>query len=914
MFAASLPHSVTGAAPSTSNRTVLEVLTKNSSEATRVEAQVLERGGAVLGRAPGVLLVELPERAASRLTESVGQIDGVLRPPVVVDARPQRANSTAVPEQFGPTTGGADVATNATAWHSNGITGTGVRVGVIDFFDVTKYWNTAEHGPLPVSGVTAKCFEFGRECTGDFFDGNDLGGEDHGVAVVEVIRDMAPGAEVFIGQATTATDYQALVDWFVSKGVSVINRSLGSRYDGPGDGRGILDDIAAGATARGITWINSGGNNGANRYYRQAVRLVGNRVAFGPSGNDTYLRMRGCTQLGGIRWANDWDVSPSQRTDYDVYLWDSPTGDPTAGSVVASSLLPQQSGAPPLEFISDDHCPATGHSLYLEVRWVGGDIAGDVLEISDYGSGIALYTQAAYSAAVPVVDSDDPGVIAVGAIDPPDGTAIASYSSQGPTNDGRIAPDVAAVSRLPSVAFGGVFAGTSASAAVVTGGAALLVDADLAVPGHALAELIRHVAVDRGSAGPDNLYGHGQFILPAPPSAGVDSRPSTFVALDVPTRVLDTRPASAVGPSELIGTVARGEILDLPIVQRAGLPAGEATAVAVNIVSVGPDRRSHVQALPTFAATLGGYSNLNVDQPGQTRANFAIVPIGRDGSISLTSIATGNIVVDLLGWFRATPTSAAAGRFVELPAAQRVLDSRSIPPVAPLRSGEVRAVPMPSGVDPALVSALVVTVTATRTTGPGWVQAVPAGRPDAIGATSTLNITAGDTVANAAIVPVGSGSGIALTAFFIDGGRGDVIVDVTGYITSVNAPTSTSGRYVAVRPGRAFDSRLGFGALGDGTVVTVAAGPVGVPTSASGVVWNMTIAAAQRAGHVTGWAANAPQPATSLLNWRAPGSTRAASAITAVDSGRAKFRTEDGPVNAPGPLGHLVADVFGYFT
>ena len=37
-------------------------------------------------------------------------------------------------------------------------------------------------------------------------------------------------------------------------------------------------------------------------------------------------------------------------------------------------------------------------------------------------------------------------------------------------------------------------------------------------------------------------------------------------------------------------------------------------------------------------------------------------------------------------------------------------------------------------------------------------------------------------------------------------------------------------------------------------------------------------------------------------------------AITAVDGGRANFRIEDGSANLPGPVAHLIADVFGYFT
>ena len=468
------------------------------------------------------------------------------------------------------------------------------------------------------------------------------------------------------------------------------------------------------------------------------------------------------------------------------------------------------------------------------------------------------------------------------------------------------------MSGFSSSVYNSSFSGTSAAAPVVAGAAALVLEAGLASSGRALGSYLRNQTVDRGEPGVDNRFGHGQFALSAPPvNNGIDGTPAVFEPLDVPERILDTRPGRATGPGNLIGELWPGETLELPVVATADLPSAAVTAVAVNIVSVGADRPSHVQAFPTGSAELGAFSNLNIDRIGQTRANFAIVPVGGDGSISINSIARGHIVVDLLGWFRAETGSAAAGRFVELPRAQRVLDSRS---GSPLGSGEVRAVPTPAGVDADLVDAWVVTVTATRAAADGWVQAVPTGRNDVVGATSTLNVTAGETVANAAIVPVGADRRIALTSFFRSDATADVIVDVTGYITSSQAPPGTGGRFVAVRPDRAFDSRQTTGALRDGQAVTVDARTVGVPASASGVVWNTTIASSNRPGHATGWAVGTSAPSTSLLNWSAAGSSQAASAIIAVTQGQSRFRVEDGPADAPAALGHLVVDVFGYFT
>lgn len=837
-----------------------------------------------------------------------------------VDARPVDVRPVSSPAvdryvRFGTTTGEHVDILGADAWHGAGFDGSGVTIGVIDFFDVARYWNEAEHGPRPVAGSTAVCFAAGSDCSTDFFDGVDGGGEDHGVAVVETIRDVAPGARILIGQAVTIDDYRRLVDWFVAHDVDIISRSLGNRYDGPGDGRGALDDIVAEAVERGVLWVNSAGNNGTGKYYRHPVRLIGDRVAFGPAGDETFLRFTGCIALGGIRWANDWDVPAAARTDYDAYLWESPIGEPASGTIVDSSLNRQRLGDPPIENFSTTRCPSPGTALYLQLRWGGGDIAGDVLEILDYGSGIADHTSAAGSAAVSVVDSDDPGVVAVGAIDPTDGGVISWYSSRGPSNDGRPIPDLTAPGNVAN-SVQGRFVGTSAAAATVSGAAALLFDADLAtgpVPG---ADLLRHLTIDRGEPGTDAVYGHGELRLPDPPVAA-GAPPSRFVGIDSPTRVLDTRAATAAGPPELIGRVERGDILELPVAGVGDVPAGGVTAVAVNLVSVEPDRPSYLQAIPTNAAELGGSSTLNIDTAGQTRANLTIVPVGADGSISIYSIARGHVVADLLGWFEAAPAAVTDGRFIAFRSARRLLDTRRDAPVGRLGSGEVLTVPMPTGVAEADVGALVVTVTAAFPDAPGWIQAFPSGRPDAIATTSTVNVDAGGAVANTAIVPV-TGGGISVTGYFVGGGSSDIVVDAIGYITSGNVAAGTAGRYVPVEPRRAYDSRLTGDRLIDGASIIVDANSVSgaesVPASATAVVWNAAIAAADRPGFARTWSPTAPDPGTSSLNWSRRGEFRAGAVISAVDGGRARFRVDDGGADPSSPVGDLIVDVSGYFS
>jgi len=70
-------------------------------------------------------------------------------------------------------------------------------------------------------------------------------------------------------------------------------------------------------------------------------------------------------------------------------------------------------------------------------------------------------------------------------------------------------------------------------------------------------------------------------------------------------------------------------------------------------------------------------------------------------------------------------------------------------------------------------------VTVTNTLGPGFIKIYPQGGPAPV--VSTLNYVAGQTVANAAIVPAGTGGGITVVA----GVSGtDLIIDINGYFSN----------------------------------------------------------------------------------------------------------------------------------
>ena len=156
-------------------------------------------------------------------------------------------------------------------------------------------------------------------CAANIFEARDP----HGVAVAEVVTDMAPGATLYLATVLTIVDMQAAVDWFAANGVRIINRSQTAPYDGPGDGTGDLATVMASAVSQGMTWFNSAGNSAAGpgrpgSYYRSAWSDpdLDGWMNF-PHGGE-YLAFD-CAFINGLRW-NDWGVN---RTDYDLYVYES---------------------------------------------------------------------------------------------------------------------------------------------------------------------------------------------------------------------------------------------------------------------------------------------------------------------------------------------------------------------------------------------------------------------------------------------------------------------------------------------------------------------------------------------------------------------------------------------------------------
>lgn len=242
--------------------------------------------------------------------------------------------------------------------------------------------------------------------------------------------------------------------------------------------------------------------------------------------------------------------------------------------------------------------------------------------------------------------------------------------------------------------------------------------------------------------------------------------------------------------------------------------------------------------------------------------------------------------------------------------------------ITPTRLLDTRAAGSPLGTDstihltvagvdgvPTTATAVTLNVTATDTTASSYLSVYPAGSVQPL--VSNLNWTAGGTVANVVIVPVGANGQVSI---YNNQGRADVVVDLEGYFIPVTG-TGAAGGYVPLTPARITDTRSGSGepnagkTLSSGSTLNIqVTGQGGVPSSGVGAVAvNLTATNTTADGYLTVYPEGATRPLTSNLNWSA-GETVANRVIVPVSS--------SGMITVYNYTGNtdVVVDVNGYFT
>jgi len=394
---------------------------------------------------------------------------------------------------------GEQVATTlAGAWHEAGLTGKGVKVAIVD----AGFAGLAERqaaGELPTGAVTA-----------DFCGGKLAVESDHGTAVAEIVHEMAPEAELLLVCVDTELDLAAAVSYVKSQGVHIVNHSMGWFGPSRGDGTGYIGSLVEDARANGILWVNSAGNEAETHWsgtFTGGDDPVHDWAADGDEGNSFF-------------WPNDsvicgllkWDEWPVATSDFDLVLVDAETS-----TLIDISDGYQTGSQPPLEELCVGQ--TTGRDLVVFWAIVAYDVTTSPrLDLFSYSPPLQ-YQTAAGSIVDPATSS---AALAVGALCW-QSRQLEPYSSQGPTIDGRVKPELVGHDSVSGATYGpftscpSAFAGTSASSPEVAGAAALVKQAYPAHGPDALHEYLVRSARDLATPGLDSATGAGEVQMPTPP-------------------------------------------------------------------------------------------------------------------------------------------------------------------------------------------------------------------------------------------------------------------------------------------------------------------------------------------------------------------------------------------------------------
>jgi hypothetical protein len=464
---------------------------------------------------------------------SLGQVAGA--PNVTLVAPPALPIALAV--------GGEEVAaTRAAAWQAAGVTGQGVKVAVIDL-GFTGLDAAQASGDLPSSVTTSD------NCGGGFATATA-----HGTAVAEIVHEVAPGAQLLLACVDSEVTLAVAEQWARAQGATIISHSVGwfntARGDGSG-GSGTPDATVADAAAHGALWVNAAGNYAHQHWsgvFTDTDAVPDNIEDFAPGdeGQSVFVPA-GSTFCAFMRW-DEWSGIPAD--DYDLSITQAGTTTP-----VAVSARRQASGLPPTEAAC--YTPPADGVYFVAIERSSGS-GSPLIDLFTTGGSDDQYQVAAGSIADPAASAD---ALAVGAVCWQTGS-LEPFSSQGPTIDGRVKPDLVADDRMSSLTYGafdscsGVsgFAGTSAAAPTVAGLAALITQL---YPSDTVAQIRAYLtshALDEGPAGNDPQYGAGRALLQPSLSLPHAVVAPTFTGTPTPPHVLGGLRGTWTGDGDVLLT------------------------------------------------------------------------------------------------------------------------------------------------------------------------------------------------------------------------------------------------------------------------------------------------------------------------------------------------------------------------
>ena len=469
------------------DRVTVFILPKAGETKDAIDVEALQAfGGEVVKSGDTVIKAKVPVLLLDQIADHVKGVNFI--------KQPDRPRAQTISE-------GVSL-TGASLYQASGYRGQNVSVAIIDL-GFANLSDAIAAGVLPSSVIAIDCE--GGECAPTDFPSEV---EPHGTAVAEIVHEMAPDAQLYLIKIGDNLDLKNAKDYCIANGIRVINHSVGWYVSNFYDGACYFDnaDCAANhAYKNGILWVNAMGNDAMSHYEATFIDSDGDRL-HNVTPNNNYISLYVDSNLYPIIALLTWDAWPATAQDYDLLLFDGSL------NLVASSTNIQDGTQPPQEVVG--YQPLVPGAYYLAVR---NSSATENLRFSIFNFNQDLDPHVASSSLVSPADAV--GVMAVAAINQANWLNNGPqeyFSSQGPTTDGRMKPEISGPDGTSSFIYPaseGSFLGTSAASPHVAGAAALILSNN---PGFTVSQLwnsLTSTAIDIGSPGQDPIYGYGRLNL-----------------------------------------------------------------------------------------------------------------------------------------------------------------------------------------------------------------------------------------------------------------------------------------------------------------------------------------------------------------------------------------------------------------
>ena len=254
----------------------------------------------------------------------------------------------------------------------------------------------------------------------------------------------------------------------------------------------------------------------------------------------------------------------------------------------------------------------------------------------------------------------------------------------------------------------------------------------------------------------------------------------------------------------------------------------------------------------------------------RTGTSYAPGPLRPDTTYYWRVLARNSVGSSTSATWQFTTAAPAEGLFFEPVAPCRVVDTRNPDgpfggPTMPAVSARSFAIPQsPCGI-PGTAKAYSLNVTVVPEGPLSFLTLSPSGQSQP--GVSTLNSWGGIVVANAAIVPAGSGGAVSVYVT----NPTDVILDINGYFDTASSANSLS--FYAATPCRVVDTRASASTFGGPTIpgeqsreFPIPLSPCGIPATATAYSLNATVVPGGYLGYLTVWPTGAARPNVSTLN------------------------------------------------